>query len=319
MILSRFAGDLPVHLGDAGCEPKQVAPAPPTPSRPGSGPPMRQARYRPRPQPAARRRERTTPPPARPRTRGPAVGSDPISGPRDPGCRPRRSRGSPTPYRAWQSRPPAKRSAPWCSMTGSRGRPGATRSCRTSRPASGSAPTREAPPADLAGPRNRRPGHPHRLRGRPGELRRCRHRRVPGCGRAAVRGPLIRNPPPRGRQTQRPARPPRRGPAQGPRRDVAYPGKATTSQVNTVIQNHLHIWVYRLTPGQCWGQHLGGVACADVIACLGGPGIPRALGAMYGQVIGRRSRSGPRRWLRARASRRSRRRPCGRRRGSRRR
>jgi hypothetical protein len=155
MILSRFAGDLPVHLGDAGCEPKQVAPAPPTPSRPGSGPPMRQARYRPRPQPAARRRERTTPPPARPRTRGPAVGSDPISGPRDPGCRPRRSRGSPTPYRAWQSRPPAKRSAPWCSMTGSRGRPGATGSCRTSQPTSGSAPTREAPPADLAGPRNR--------------------------------------------------------------------------------------------------------------------------------------------------------------------
>ena len=52
---------------------------------------------------------------------------------------------------------------------------------------------------------------------------------------------------------------------------------------------------------------------------LGGPGIPRALGATYGQVIGRRSRSGPRRWLRARASRRSRRRPRGRRRGSRRR
>ena len=38
----------------------------------------RQAHRRPRPQQAARRRERPAPPPARPRTRRPAVGTDPI-------------------------------------------------------------------------------------------------------------------------------------------------------------------------------------------------------------------------------------------------
>ena len=39
---------------------------------------LRQAHRRPRPQQAARGRERPAPPPARPRTRRPAVGTDPI-------------------------------------------------------------------------------------------------------------------------------------------------------------------------------------------------------------------------------------------------
>ena len=140
-----------------------------------------------------------------------------------------------------------------------------------------------------------RPGHPHRLRGRPGGLRRCRHRRVPGFGRAAVRGPLIRNPPPRGRQAQRPARPPRRGPAQGSptRRRLPWQGYDKPGEHgNSKSFAHLGVQAHaRSTLGAAPGRR----GLRGRYRLLGGPGIPRALGATYGQVIGRRSRSGPRR------------------------
>ena len=204
-------------------------------------------------------------------------------------------------------------------MTGSRGRPGATRSCRTSRPASGSAPTREAPPADLAGPRNRgvrdiliacvdglasfavavTAAFPAAV------VRPCA---APHPQPAAARTANATTSPPASSRAS--SRPPtrRRLPWQG----YNKPGEHSNSKsfAHLGVQAHAR----SMLGSAPWRRGLRG---RDRL--LGGPGIPRALGATYGQVIGRRSRLGPRRWLRARASRRSRRRPCGRRRGSRRR
>jgi hypothetical protein len=158
MILSRFAGDLPVHLGDAGCGPKQVAPAPP--------------------------------PPARPRTRGPAVGSDPDQWSTRPGL------SAETVSRITDAVPGLAVKATGqavCTVLFHDGVQGKARGNQVvqNKPAyiGIGADARSTSCGSGWPAQPGRPGHPHRLRGRPGEFRRCRHRRVPGCGRAAVRGP----------------------------------------------------------------------------------------------------------------------------------